>query len=164
MAKQAGMKYIVITSKHHDGFCLWDSKQTDFDVMSTPFKRDILKELAEACRKHGLKLCFYHSIMDWHHPDYLPRRSWETERSTEGADYQRYIKYMKNQLAELLTDYGDLGVLWFDGEWESTWTPEMGHDLYNYVRNYQPDIIINNRVGAGRSGMEGLNRDGEYAG
>src|SRR5687768_18559554 len=75
MAKDAGMKYITITSKHHDGFSLWDSKQTEFDVMSTPFKRDILKELADACRKiGGVKLCFYHSIMDWHHPDYNQRR------------------------------------------------------------------------------------------
>ena len=73
MAKEAGMKYIVITSKHHDGFCLFDSKYTDFDIMSTPFKRDILKELSEAAHKEGLKICWYHSIMDWHHPDYLPR-------------------------------------------------------------------------------------------
>jgi alpha-L-fucosidase len=75
-AKNAGMKYITITSKHHDGFCLFDSKYTDFDVMSTPFKRDILKELADACHKEGIKICWYHSIMDWHHPDYLPRREW----------------------------------------------------------------------------------------
>ena len=76
MAKDAGMKYIVLTSKHHDGFCLFDSEYTDFDVMSTSFKRDIIKELAEACRKYDMKFCLYHSIMDWHHPDYLPRRAW----------------------------------------------------------------------------------------
>ncbi|NVK86371.1 MAG: alpha-L-fucosidase, partial [Cytophagia bacterium] len=81
MAKDAGMKYIVITSKHHDGFVLFDSKTSDFDVMATPFKRDILKELSEACKKEGIKLCFYHSIMDWHHPDYLPRREWEKTRT-----------------------------------------------------------------------------------
>jgi len=86
MAKEAGMKYIVITSKHHDGFGLWNSKQTDFNVMATPFRRDILKELADACKKEGIVLCFYHSIMDWHHPDYLPRRDWEKDRSTEGAE------------------------------------------------------------------------------
>ncbi|MCB9058597.1 MAG: alpha-L-fucosidase [Calditrichae bacterium] len=164
MAKNAGMKYIVITSKHHDGFCLWDSKQTDFDVMSSPFKRDIMKELAEACRKNDMKICWYHSIMDWHHPDYLPRRNWETDRSSEGADFDRYVDYMKAQLKELLTNYGDISVLWFDGEWESTWTRNRGKDLYDYVRSIQPDIIINNRVGAGRSGMEGLNKEGEYAG
>jgi alpha-L-fucosidase len=164
MAKHAGMKYIVITSKHHDGFCLFDSKQTDFDVMSTPFKRDILKELSDACAKEGIKMCWYHSIMDWHHPDYLPRRSWETDRSAEGADLNNYISYMKAQLKELTGNYGKIGVLWFDGEWEETWTHEYGVDLYNYVRNLQPDIIINNRVDNGRSGMAGMTRDGGYAG
>jgi alpha-L-fucosidase len=154
-AKEAGMKYIVITSKHHDGFCLFDSKHTDYDVIdATPFKRDILKELAEECQKQGLKMCFYHSIMDWHHPDYLPRRVWES-RSADGADFERYVDYMKKQVAELLTNYGDLGVLWFDGEWEHTWEEERGRDLYMYVRSFQPDIIINNRVGKGREGMAG---------
>ncbi|TSA38431.1 MAG: hypothetical protein D4R64_03035 [Porphyromonadaceae bacterium] len=164
MAKNAGMKYIVITSKHHDGFGLFDSKQTDFDVMSTPFKRDILKELSKACEKQGMTFCFYHSIMDWHNPDYLPRRSWETTRSTKGADFNRYRSYLKAQLKELLTHYGKLGVLWFDGEWENTWTSEYGKDLYNYVRNLQPDIIINNRVTVGRSGMAGMTQDSEFAG
>ncbi len=164
LAKDAGMKYIVITSKHHDGFCLFDSKNTDFDVMSTPFKRDILKELSEACRKQGIRLCFYHSIMDWHHPDYLPRRGWEKDRSAAGAAFDRYVLYMKNQLKELLTNYGPLGVLWFDGEWESTWNEKYGRDLYQYVRSFQPDIIINNRVGASRSGMEGFSQGRESAG
>jgi len=164
IAKDAGMKYIVITSKHHDGFCLFDSKQTDFDVMSTPFQRDVLKELAEACRKAGLKMCWYHSIMDWHHPDYLPRREWEKNRSTGGADFDRYVTYMKAQLKELLTNYGEIGVLWFDGEWESTWNTKYGVDLYKYIRSLQPNIIINNRVGAGRSGMEGFTKAGEFAG
>ena len=164
MAKDAGMKYIVITSKHHDGFCLFNSKYTDFDVMSTPFKRDILKELADACHKAGIKICWYYSIMDWHHPDYLPRRGWEKDRPTEGADFNRYVQYMKNELRELVTNYGPIGVLWFDGEWESTWNTTYGKDLYNYVRSLQPSIIINNRVGAGRSGMEGFNKEGEFAG
>ena len=118
MARDAGMKYIVITSKHHDGFSLFNSKYTDYDIMSTPFQRDIMDELANACRKYGLRICWYHSIMDWHHPDYLPRRSWEKDRGIEGADFERYIAYMKNQLRELVENYGDIGVLWFDGEWE----------------------------------------------
>jgi alpha-L-fucosidase len=164
LAQEAGMKYIVITSKHHDGFCLFDSKYTDFDVMSTPFHRDILLELSQACRRAGLKMCWYHSIMDWHHPDYLPRRDWETNRSPEGADFNRYIQYMKSQLSELVGNYGEIGVLWFDGEWESTWNHEYGKDLYNYVRGLQPSIIINNRVDVGRSGMEGLTKKGDYVG
>ncbi|MGQ0737564.1 MAG: alpha-L-fucosidase [Bacteroidota bacterium] len=164
MAKDAGMKYIAITSKHHDGFCLWDSKETDFDVMSTPFKRDILKELADACRKiGGIKLCFYHSIMDWHHNDYNERREWEKDRPAEGTNRKRFITYLKNQLKELVTSYSDIGVLWFDGEWEGFWTHDDGVDLYNYVRSLKPDIIINNRVDKGRSGMAGMTTEG-YAG
>jgi alpha-L-fucosidase len=164
MAKRAGMKYIVITSKHHDGFCLWDSKQTEYDVMSTPFRRDILQELTEACKRHDVRMCFYHSIMDWHHDDYLPRRSWEKADRPEGnADLNRYIPYMKNQLREIIAKY-DPGVLWFDGEWENTWTHEMGINLYEYIRGLKPDIIINNRVDKGRRGMQGLTRAGDYRG
>jgi alpha-L-fucosidase len=155
-AKEAGMKYIVITSKHHDGFCLFDSKYTDFCITSTPFKRDILKELAQACRNNGMKLCFYHSIMDWHHADYLPRRDWETTRSNESADFERFVQYLKNELKELLTNYGDIGVLWFDGNWESTWSNQRGMDLYNYVRSLQPNIIVNNRVGQPPSSESGI--------
>jgi len=164
LAKNAGMKYIVITSKHHDGFALFDSKVSDFDVMSTPFKRDILKELAAACKKHDITLCFYHSIMDWHHPDYLPRREWEKDRPTANADFARYVDYMKAQLKELLTNYGRIGVLWFDGEWEGTWTHEHGRDLYQFVRSLQPSIIVNNRVDKGREGMQGLTKEGGYVG
>jgi len=164
IAKQAGMKYIVITSKHHDGFCLFDSEYTDFDISSTPFQKDLLKKLADACRKEDMKICWYHSIMDWHHPDYLPRREWEKDTLFNGVEFDRYVTYMKNQLKELVENYGDIGVLWFDGEWEGTWTNEKGKDLYNYVRNLQPDIIINNRVDKGRSGMAGMTREGEYAG
>ncbi len=163
MAKEAGMKYVVITSKHHDGFCLWPSATTGFDVESTPFKRDIMGELKAACDKHGLVFCMYHSIMDWHHPDYLPRRKWEKDRPTEGADYDRYVTYMKAQLKELIERY-EPGVLWFDGEWEDTWTHEMGKDLYEYVRGLKPDIIINNRVDKGRRGMQGMTRDDKFRG
>ena len=158
-----GVKYIVITSKHHDGFCLFDSKYTDYTVMSTPFHRDIMKEMADACRRQGIRICWYHSIMDWHHPDYLPRRSWE-KRSAAGANYDRYVAHLKNQLRELLTNYGKIGVLWFDGEWENTWTYDRGEDLYRYVRGLDPDIIINNRVSKGREGLAGTTKKGGFAG
>ena len=164
LAKEAGMKYITITTKHHDGFSLFDSKAGDFDVMATPFKRDIMKELSDACRGEGITVCWYHSIMDWHHPDYLPRREWEKDRSAEGADFDRYVGYMKTQLKELTSNYGKIGVLWFDGEWEGTWDRARGRDLYDYVRGLQPGIIINNRVGAGRSGMEGFSEGEASAG
>ena len=132
--------------------------------MSTPFGRDIMKALSDACRREGLKICWYYSIMDWHHPDYLPRREWETARGDSGADFRRYVRYMKSELKELLTNYGPVGVLWFDGEWESTWNTTYGRELYDYVRSLQPGIIINNRVGAGRSGMEGFTKEGEFSG
>lgn len=154
IAKNAGMKYIVITSKHHEGFGMWPSKQGSWNIGHTQFHRDPLKELAAACKKQGLKLCFYHSIMDWHEADYLPRRPWD-DRPTTNADMDRYVAYMKSQLKELLTQYGPIGILWFDGEWESTWTHERGVDLYKFIRGLQPNIIVNNRVDTGRSGMAG---------
>jgi alpha-L-fucosidase len=161
-AKAAGMKYIVITSKHHDGFALWHTKQTDWSIEYTPFKRDVLKELAVAAKAEGIRLCFYHSIMDWTHPDYLPRREWD-KRDASKASFDRYVKFMKAQLKELLSgDYGDIGILWFDGEWEGTWTHERGADLYKFVRSLDKDIIINNRVDKGRSGMAGLTQGDAY--
>lgn len=163
MAKNAGMKYIVITSKHHDGFALFDSKVSDFDVMATPFQRDIMAELAAACEREGIVMCWYHSIMDWHHPDYLPRRTWETNRPVGEANFDRFVKYLHAQVTELLTRYGPIGIMWFDGEWESTWNHTYGQALYDLCRSLQPDVIVNNRVDVGRGGMAGFSDEG-YAG
>jgi alpha-L-fucosidase len=147
IAKNAGMKYIVITTKHHDGFCMWGTKLTPYNIVdATPFHRDPIKELSEECRKQGIKLCFYHSIMDWHHPD------------AKGDSFPKYIEHLKGQLRELLTNYGPIGVLWFDGEWTPEWKEEKGEDLYAFVRSLQPDIIINNRVGKARDGMSGKSK------
>ncbi len=164
MARDAGMKYIVITSKHHDGFGMFRSDLTDWCIKSTPFQRDPLKELADACQEAGIKMCFYHSIMDWHHPDWGQRRAWNDKVPVTPPDMDRYTAYMKGQLKELLTRYGPLGILWFDGEWENPWTHERGVDLYNYVRSLQPQIIINNRVGKARAGMEGMDAGKERIG
>jgi len=167
IAKNAGMKYIVITSKHHDGFCLWDTKYTDYDVIdATPFKRDILAELTEECRKQGIRLCLYHSIMDWHHPDaqapFYPKYN---DTSKSNPNFDRYVEYyLKGQLKELVQNYGPLGILWFDGEWIKDWTREMGWDVYEYCLSLQPDTIVNNRVGNGRQGMRGLSKSDEFAG
>ena len=149
LAKDAGMRYIVITTKHHDGFALFDSAVSEYDVMATPFRRDIMRELADACHRHGLEICWYHSIMDWHHPDYLPRQGWH-RIPADGAEFARYVTYLRAQLRELLTNYGDIGVMWFDGEWDDTWTHEHGLELDRYVRSLQPDIIVNNRVDKAR--------------
>jgi alpha-L-fucosidase len=155
MAKAAGMKYVVITSKHHDGFCLWDSEQTTWDVGRTRDGRDVLGELAAACRKHGLAFGVYHSIMDWHHPDYLPRRPWETDRPTKGADFARYEQYLHGQVGELVARYQP-AILWFDGEWESTWNHERGVRLFERCRALAPGMLVNNRVDVHRGGMAGF--------
>jgi len=146
-AKDAGMKYIVITTKHHDGFALFDSKVSDFDVMATPFKRDIMKELIAACRAEGIRIGWYHSIMDWHHKDYLPRHKWDDRRAGEMEVYKRYLYA---QVKEILTQYGKIDMLWFDGEWEKSWTHEDGVKMYDFAMKLQPEMIINNRVDKGR--------------
>ena len=161
IAKDAGMKYIVITSKHHEGFGMFRSKLTDWCIKSTPFQRDPLKELAAACKDQGVRLGFYYSIMDWHHPDYLPRKPWN-DLASPNPDFNRYVNYMKGQLKELLTGYGPISVLWFDGHWENTWTYDRGVDLYKYVRGLQPDIIVNNRVGTNQKLEPGQVHVGDY--
>jgi alpha-L-fucosidase len=133
-------------------------------MMSTPFMRDVLKELAEECKKQKIKFSLYYSIIDWYHPDYLPRGAAD-KRPVEGADFERYVIYMKNQLKELVDNYGPLEVLWFDGYWESYWTHEHGKMLYKYVKALQPGIIINNRVDRGRvHGKGATKKDKDYAG
>jgi alpha-L-fucosidase len=167
IAKNAGMKYIVITSKHHDGFCMWNTKYTDYDVVdATPFKRDVLGELSKACRRNGIKMCFYHSIMDWHHPDaQAPFYPNYNDTSKSNPNFDRYVEYyLKGELKELVQKYGPLGILWFDGEWVKDWTREMGWNMYDYCLSLQPDVIVNNRVGNGRQGMRGLSKSSEFAG
>ena len=167
IATNAGMKYIVITSKHHDGFALWDTAVSDWNIVDrTPFGRDVLKELAVACAEAGIRLCFYHSIMDWHHPDaqgpFFPNYNDGNRRNPRFPLY--YENHLKPQLTELLTDYGPIGILWFDGEWIPDYTTEMGKELDAHVRSLQPDIIVNNRVDKGRRGMQGTDREGDFAG
>jgi len=163
LAHEAGMQYLVITSKHHDGFALFDSAVSEWDVMGTPFRRDILAELSAACGRGGVRFATYHSIMDWHHPDYLPRRPWETERSSAGADFERYEDYLHAQVTELITKYRP-AVMWFDGEWESTWTHARGVELHGLCRDLDPAILVNNRVDVHRGGMAGLSQSSEAVG
>jgi alpha-L-fucosidase len=162
MAADAGMKYLVITSKHHDGFGLFDSELTTWDVMDTPFRRDVLAELSAACARHGVRFCTYHSIMDWHHPDYLPRRAWE-QRSAQGADFERFRRYLHGQVAEIVRKYSP-DVMWFDGEWESTWTHQFGVELFEHCRKLDPTMLVNNRVDVHRGGMAGFSQSSEAVG
>lgn len=171
MAKNAGMKYIVITSKHHDGFALWDSKVSDYDIMdASPSKRDIIKALAEASRKQGIKFGVYHSIVDWHHPqaqgNLFPNyNAGQKDQSVVNPEFPEYYKnYLKPQVKELLTNYGDIDVVWFDGDWIADYTTEMGKDMYNFIMEIQPNTIVNNRVDKGRMGMEGMDMEGDFAG
>ena len=161
IAKEAGMNYIVITSKHHDGFCLWDSKYTEYDMASTPYGKDILKLLKDECQKQGILFCTYYSILDWYHPDYPFKFNRSVNK--ENAEMARYIEYMKDQIKELIEDY-QIQVLWFDGEWEEPWTHEEGMKLYKYARDLKDDILINNRVDKGRRGMQGMTESGKFAG
>ena len=170
-AKNAGMKYIVITSKHHDGFSMFDSAVSPYNIVAaTPYKKDPMRALSDEAKKQGLKFGFYYSIMDWHHPsqyvDAPGKDPTAGNRMTLMRPGQKaaYVAYMKAQLEELVTKY-DPAVLWFDGEWVDWWTEPDGKDLYQYVRGLKPSILINNRVGKGRNGMQGLNKgDQEYAG
>ncbi|MCK4881046.1 MAG: alpha-L-fucosidase [Bacteroidales bacterium] len=170
-AKAAGMQYIIITSRHHDGFSLWDSQYTDYDMAATPYGKGILKELAEECEEQGVRFGTYYSICDWYHPDYpviypAPDYSFNEARSMDSAtqlQMERYITFMKNQLNELIRDYNTF-LIWFDGEWEWAWTHEMGMDMYAYLRELKSDILINNRVDKGRAGMEDKSRSAVFAG
>ncbi len=150
MAHDAGMKYIVITTKHHDGFDMFRTKQnTDWNIGATPYKKDVMTQMAAACKKYGLKMCWYHSIMDWHNPDYFPRRTWEAaNRPPTQTDLAKFNDYLHKQVTELLTNYGPIGLMWFDGQWESSWNDKYGQELYDLCRKLQPNVIVNNRVGA----------------
>jgi alpha-L-fucosidase len=144
IARAAGMRYITITARHHDGFSMFASDATRYDILDwTSFGRDPLKELAEECRRQGLHLFFYYSQLDWHHPDYFPRGQTgrETGRPAEG-DWERYLDFMDAQLEELLTGYGPLGGIWFDGMWdkpEAEWRLEQTYDL---IHRLQPEALI----------------------
>jgi len=133
----AGARYAVFVPKHHDGFSMFDTKASDYNVMHTPFARDYIKEISEACARSDVRFCLYYSIMDWWNPTY---------RGNTGADLTEYEKVMKTHLTELLTHYGPVGCIWFDGDWEGSWTHEYGRDLYAFVRGIQPAVLVDNRV------------------
>ena len=145
MVRDAGMKYITITSKHHDGFAMFDSRVSDYDIVDrTPYGRDILKMLADSCERNGLRLFFYHSQLDWHHPDYYPRGrtgNYDSGRP-ENGDWSAYLDYMDGQLKELCTNYGKIGGIWFDGMWDkpdSDW--RLGR-TYKLIHDLQPQAMI----------------------
>ena len=145
IAKDAGMKYIVLTTKHHDGFCLWDTKQTDYNIMNSPFKRDVVKELAAACKTGKIGFGTYYSVCDWRHPDF-PLGSPAGMSRKPNPNLDRYEQYLCKQVEELIRNYGPLTTLWFDVPQE--FNVERGTRVINWVRSLQTDIVINNRTGA----------------
>ncbi|MGV8136048.1 MAG: alpha-L-fucosidase [Mangrovibacterium sp.] len=145
MVKKAGIKYITITSKHHDGFAMFDSKISDYDIVDrTPYGKDVLQMLKDECDKQGIKLFFYYSQLDWHHPDYFPR-GFTGQKYTgrpESGDWNKYIDYMNTQLTELLTNYGKVGGIWFDGMWENEQVDWQLNKTYELIHKLQPDVLI----------------------
>jgi alpha-L-fucosidase len=145
LAKAAGMKYITITSRHHDGFAMFDSKVSDWNIVArTPYKKDPLKMLADECHRQGIKLFFYYSQLDWHNPDYYPRgaTNWPNGRPDHG-DFNAYLDtYMDGQLTELLTNYGPIGGIWFDGMWDKPDADWHLEKTYALIHKLQPAALI----------------------
>ncbi|MCU7552216.1 alpha-L-fucosidase [Chitinophagaceae bacterium LB-8] len=145
--KAAGAKYICITSRHHDGFSMFDTKYSDYSIMkAAPFKRDVLKELADECHKQGIKLHFYYSLLDWGRPDYNPNGAFITKtEETRKAKWETYHQFMLNQLRELLTNYGEIGAIWFDGKWDKPKDFNWKFDeIYSLIHSLQPGCLILN--------------------
>jgi alpha-L-fucosidase len=156
IAKSAGMKYITLTSRHHDSFSNWDTKQSDWKITNTPYGKDLIKQLSEECRKQGIKLFFYYSTLDWTRDDY----QWKTGRTGQGTgrdgkgDWNAYIHFMKAQLTELLTEYGPIGGIWFDGHWDQTADKNRTdhstavdwhyNEIYGLIHRLQPACLIAN--------------------
>ena len=162
-AKEAGMKYIVLTAKHHDGFCLFDSQYTDFKSVNTPFARDAVAEFVEAVRAEGLKVGLYFTLIDWHHPDYPhyqdryhPMRN-HPECGNENRDFSRYLDYMHAQVRELCTNYGKIDLMWFDFSYDKlrgeAW---RASELVDMARSLRPDLIIDNRLEVSGEGFGSL--------
>ncbi len=156
MAKNAGMKYITLITRHHDSFSMWDTKYADFNIMNTPYKKDIVKMMADECHKQGMKLFLYYSLVDWRREDY-PHETGRTGQASgrKGkSNYASYLQFMKNQLTELLTNYGEIAGIWFDGHWDQT-APEGEKDrssridwkydeIYSLIHKLQPQCLIGN--------------------
>ena len=147
LAQRAGMKYMVVTTKHHDGFCMFDARNTDWKVTKTPYGKDVIAQLTKAFEKRGVRVGYYYSIMDWHHDDYLPRLEWEAEkRPAAGHEVRDYIRYMREHIRQLMTEYRPAPfVLWYDGGWMNKPEELSGVQTNAMARKLKPDILINDR-------------------
>jgi alpha-L-fucosidase len=143
LMEEAGMKYITLTTKHHDGFCLWDSKQTQFNTMNTPYKKDVIGMLSDACHKRKVPLCLYYSIADWNHPNY-PNEGRHHElppQPQDSPDWNKYLEFLKEQVRELCTNYGEIHGFW----WDMNVPVHVDPSINNMIRKLQPKAVINNR-------------------
>ncbi len=174
-AKEAGMQYVVMTAKHHDGFCLFDSKLTDYKATNTKAGRDLVAEYIDAFRAEGLKIGIYYSIIDWHHPDYPhygdmnhPMRNCEAEREKEAErNFDRYLDYMHGQIKELCTNYGRIDIMWFDYSYDNMVGEKWrATELVKMIRTYQPWVILDNRLEVGGAGFGSIATDNptDYSG
>ncbi|MDR1897329.1 MAG: alpha-L-fucosidase, partial [Prevotellaceae bacterium] len=160
-AKEMGAKYMIITTKHHDGFCLWHSKYTDYTIANTPYKKDIIKELTDAYTKAGIDVYLYFSIIDWHHPAYR-----STLDDNSRATYEEFKRFTRNQLIELLTNYPQTKGLWFDGSWDKAWIEQAGFvdTLESELRAMRPGLIIGSRFRADEYGKRHHDSNGDLMG
>lgn len=159
-AKDAGMKYLTITAKHHDGFCLWPSSVSAYNIMNGPFKRNLVGELATACRKQGITFCIYFTVLDWHDADYPIHNPYDSTKNVTG-NMPRFVKTMKQELKEVITRYKPF-MLWFDGYWEQPWTAAYGKEVYDYIKSIDPAVIVNNRLGKNSSSLSGDGVVGDF--
>ncbi len=143
LAQEAGMEYICFTTKHHDGFCMWDTKQTDFNIMNTPYKKDIVGMLAEACRKRDFPLCLYYSVADWHQPNYPNQgRTHEIPHQPQDSPHmEKYVEYLKAQIKELCSNYGEIFGIW----WDMNVPRHCDPSVHKLIRELQPKAVINDR-------------------
>jgi alpha-L-fucosidase len=156
-AKDAGMKYLVLVAKHHDGFCLWPTTYSDLNIMHTPYKKDVVGEVAKACRKQGIRFCIYFTVLDWHDADYPVHRM---GKDTKG-NMPVFVQRMKDELKEIITKYKP-EILWFDGYWEAPWTSDYGRDVYRFIKSIDPQILINNRLGKDYSSLTAKDAVGDF--
>ncbi|MBP1637246.1 MAG: alpha-L-fucosidase [Bacteroidetes bacterium] len=161
-AKNMGARYVIFTTKHHDGFCLWPSKYTNYTIAKTPYKKDIVKQVVDAYNKVGIDVYLYYSIMDWHHAGWR----YDSKTKEDSAAFDGFKKYTRNQLIELLTNYPTVKGLWFDGTWDKAWVKqaEFADELENEMRTLHPGMIIGSRFRADENGKRHVDTNGDMMG
>ncbi|WP_163325422.1 alpha-L-fucosidase [Draconibacterium mangrovi] len=158
IAKNMGVKYVTITTKHHEGFCLWPSEYTEFDIENTPYKKDLLREFVDAYTAAGIDVNFYYSVLDWHHPDWR----YDIENTEDEVAFERLKEYTQNQLVELVTRYPEVKGLWFDGTWDKSWKKNglFSYELEKMLKDISPGLVVNSRMRADEYGARHFDSNG----